>query len=253
MKTILKISALAVLLTSTGCGGGGSDANNNLEATVCPRVINGENCDPLGSPIVELNITSPKGAVSLCSGTVISSTKVLTAAHCFLTSNVASIVINNGRADINAVSYSIHPGVKVESNSIINDVAIVQAGSPINSPTLPILIGTTPQVGDMIGINGFGLDENGDLGTLKGGTMKISNVTANHVFAKYDGKLSNTCNGDSGGPATYTINGTVSVIGITSSGIKTDCSEGDETLFTNIQSSSVLDYLTAVAPEISIL
>lgn len=252
MKKTIKSLLITSLLISVGCGGSGG-SNSHVEATICPRVINGETCDPVGSPIVELNIISPKGAVSLCSGTVISSTKILTAAHCFLATNVSAIVVNNGTSLIDAVAYSIHPDVRVETNSIINDVAIVQTGSAINSPTLPILIGTSPQVGDTIGINGFGLDENGELGTLRGGTMKISNVTPNHVFAQYDGELSNTCNGDSGGPATYTINGAVAVIGITSTGVKTDCSEGDESLFTNIQSSSVLDYLSNVAPEIGIL
>ena len=166
MKKIVKDLAIIALLTTSGCGGG-SDSNSNLETTICPRVINGETCNPAGSPIVKLNIISPKGAVSLCSGTVVSSTKVLTAAHCFLATNVSAIIINNGTSSIDAVAYSIHPGVKIESSSIINDVAIVQAESPINSPTLPILLGTTPQTGDMIGINGFGLDENGALGTRR--------------------------------------------------------------------------------------
>jgi secreted trypsin-like serine protease len=252
MKIIAKITASGLLVGLVACGGGG-DSSGNKEVTVCPRIIKGQTCDELGSPIVELNIINNKGKTSLCSGTVISSTKVLTAAHCFLSVSVNSVIVNAGGTFHEAVSYSIHPNVAVSSNAIINDVALVQTGAAINAPTLPILVGTAPQVGDMIGINGYGLDESDNLGVLRGGTMKITNITTNHVIAAYTGEFSNTCNGDSGGPATYTKNGKVGVIGITSSGIKTDCSAGDETLFTNIQSQSVLDYLADVAPEIGVL
>lgn len=252
MKIATKITFAAFLIGLAACGGGGDDSGNK-EVTICPRVINGETCEESGSPIVELNIITNKGKTSLCSGTVVSPTKVLTAAHCFLSISVNSVIVNAGGTFHEAVAYSIHPNVAVSSNAIINDVAIVQTETAINAPTLPILLGTTPQIGDMIGINGYGLDESDNLGVLRGGKMKITNVTTNHVIAAYTGELSNTCNGDSGGPATYTKNGKVAVIGITSSGIKTDCSAGDETLFTNIQSRSILDYLADVAPEIGVL
>jgi len=253
MRKVRSLIALISALSISSCGGGGSDDNSgNTEVTVCPRIINGQSCDPAGSPIVKLSINPDQGPNSLCSGTVVTPYKVLTAAHCFILFNSGTISIDNGLSVIQASGHSVHPDVRFESNSILNDVAIVTTNTPINSPSLPISLSIAPESGDIIGINGYGLDEDATLGLLQGGTMRVTRISPNHVTAAYDGSLSNTCNGDSGGPATTTRNGEVAIVGITSSGIKTDCSEGDETLFTNIQSSSVLDYLADVAPEIEV-
>lgn len=241
--TIIAIFAL-------GCGGGGGDSDSHTAVTICPRVINGETCTPSGSPIVKLLISSVGGIQALCSGTAISSTMVLTAAHCFLTTNVLSVVVDTGDNFVNAKAINVHPNIQVNKNAIFNDVAIVETERPLGTPTLPIVLSQTVEPGDLIGINGYGIDESGIPGVFKGGTMKVSKVTVNHVGAIFDGSLSNTCNGDSGGPATLTLPAGVGIIGLTSSGLKTDCSSGDETLFTNLQSQSVLDFVTSLVPEV---
>jgi len=244
--------ALSVLAL-TSCGGGGSDSPKDNAVTICPRVINGQSCSPAGSPIVKIVITSPKGVQSLCSGTVISANKVLTAAHCFAFSNIASIDVESDTSSFSVNKFYIHPNLSQSGNALFNDVAIVQTKQSMNLSTLPILLSQTVSGGDKIGITGFGIDENGDLGSLKGGTMIVKDVTINHVSSQFDGKDSNTCNGDSGGPATFTIGDAVAIIGLTSTGIKTDCSTGDVTLFTNLQSQTVLDFITSIEPDIGTL
>lgn len=240
-----------VSFIALGCGGGGSgDSDSHTAVTVCPRVINGEACTPSGSPILKLLISSVGGVQSLCSGTAISSNTVLTAAHCFLTTNVLSVVVDTGSKFVNVSTINVHPSVQVSNNAIFNDVAIVVTNKSLDTPTLPIVLSQTVESGDLIGINGFGIDETGFPGIFKGGTMKVSKVTVNHIGAIFDGTLSNTCNGDSGGPATLTLPSGVGVIGLTSSGLKPDCSSGDETLFTNLQSQSVLDFITSIVPEV---
>lgn len=84
--------------------------------------------------------------------------------------------------------------------------------------------------------------------------MEVAMVTGNHIFARFD-ELSNTCNGDSGGPATYTVvdpNGAVSavgVVGITSTGTVQNCAPGDLSLFTNLQHPDILSFIAEVVPE----
>lgn len=254
---ILIIAPLFFILSACG-GGSSSDSSANNPVTICPRsfdarIINGQSCEAAGSPIVRLNVVSAKGVLSICSGSVVSSNKVLTAAHCFLIGNVASVSVENDQSVFPANKVFVHPEFAIGETALFNDVAIVQTTRSMNLPTMPILLSQDIKKGQKIGINGFGIDNSGEIGILKGGTMQISSVTTNHIGANFNGKDSNTCNGDSGGPATFTINNRPSVIGITSSGIKTDCSKGDVTLFTNIQSQNVLDFITSIVPEIGTL
>ncbi|MDZ4787206.1 MAG: trypsin-like serine protease [bacterium] len=251
MKRILSLISIVSVLFS--CGGGGSDAVSDNAVTICPRIINGESCSGIGSPIVEIEITSANGTVSLCSGSVITSNQVLTAAHCFAFTKVVKVDVVSDTTKFSVSKFSFHPDLGQSGNALFNDVAIVQTRKSLNLPTLPLVLSQTVEKGDQIGINGYGLDAEGNLGNLKGGSMTVSNITVNHVEAAFDGDGSNTCNGDSGGPATLTIGNTVGIVGLTSTGLNPKCQAGDVTLFTNTQSQSVLDYITSIAPDIATL
>ncbi|MCB0321633.1 MAG: trypsin-like serine protease, partial [Bdellovibrionales bacterium] len=119
-------------------------------------------------------------------------------------------------------------------------------------PTLPLLGSRDIQNGELVSIFGYGLDENQKIDVLKSGEMKVSGVTDNHIFAKFDGAGSNTCNGDSGGPAIYTFTKDGreidAVVGVVSTGEIVDCSAGDTTLFANAHSSSNLSFITQSVP-----
>jgi len=248
---VQRLLLIITVLALNACSGGGSGSSNtNNEVTICPRVINGQSCDDSGSPIVEIVSLSADGKESLCSGTAISADKVLTAAHCFAFTTIVKAVVKAGDNVVSVKKIFIHPGLAQTKNALFNDVAIIQTSKAHRAPTLPILLSQSVNSGDTVGINGYGLDEAGHLGALKGGSMKVNSVTVNHISATFNGGGSNTCNGDSGGPATETTAQGVGLVGLTSTGIKTDCGPGDVTLFTNLQSSDVLDFITSIVPDV---
>ncbi|WKZ57377.1 MAG: trypsin-like serine protease [Bdellovibrionota bacterium] len=247
--------ALIALGLASGCGGGGGD--DELSQNSCSllglstRIINGSACAESQAPVVRLSLIS-RNATALCSGTVISPTKVLTAAHCFLGPAISRVDVLVEGQTISATQAFIHPGVAVEprTKAVLNDVAVVELARPTTIAPVALYTSSSVGPGDVFSVFGYGLDERGFAGTLRSGEMRVEDLTENHIFARYEGEGSNTCNGDSGGPALLEIRGQPTLIGLTSSGANPDCGPGDLSLFQYIQNEGVLEFLRQVAPEI---
>jgi len=235
---------------------GGSPSNNACSDLNLPtKIINGTPCgNLLNSPVVRLVLIDPLGQQSVCSGSMITKKVVLTAGHCFLFSPTRVLVIyGNSLATgtaVEAESWNVHPGFTGSDNVVFNDVAVVRLPQDLPLPTLPILISSSVEPGDIISIFGYGTDENGniDFENLESGQMRVAAVTSAHIRADFNGEGSNTCQGDSGGPATFVINGVTHIVGLTSSGTIVECLEGDNSFFANIQNSSILAFLQNNVP-----
>jgi secreted trypsin-like serine protease len=257
LTSTTRLFTVLLLLALVSCGGGSGDNSDSPSTNACStlglntRIINGSQCAETGSPVVALNILSQDGNGSLCSGTVITKTHIVTAAHCFLDQNVQSVFVEIDGQRIFASKVSIHPDAKVDNNrqSAVNDVAVLEMNRDLNRPTVPLLLSRSIESGDIIAIFGFGLDENGRIGELESGEMQVSDVTTNELIADFQGEGSNTCNGDSGGPALFTTSnsGRAALVGVTSSGTLNTCLAGDKSFFTNIQKGSILSFIQSVA------
>lgn len=264
MKHSVKLLASLAVIALVGCtnGGGDGDGDGGGELpgfnSACSaiglneRIINGSQCvSETNSPVVRILI-SVGGRQALCSGTMITSRYVLTAAHCFSERPTsAAVLIGNDPTAVTRVA--VHPQFRRGETSFgvqagFNDVAILELASEVNVPTLPILISRDVNAGDSLAIYGYGLDENSELGTLRGGTAPIDEVTRDHITTKFDGSGSNTCEGDSGGPAAVNTAQGLAIVGLTSSGTVETCTPGDLSIYANVQSPDIINFIQDNAP-----
>lgn len=221
------------------------------------RILNGTQCSLTNSPVVQLSMLGRDGEIALCSGTLVTGNKILTAAHCFLEIDVVSVsALVEGR-DVPVSRVVVHPNASKETLPQ-NDVAIAELARAVDAPTMPIVLSRTILDDDIISIFGYGLNDDNIAGQLRSGQMRVITITPQFISAKYTDKGSNTCFGDSGGPAVMQITNSAGillagVVGITSFGTSAQCAEGDISSFTNVQGSSILNFITAQVPNIGVI
>lgn len=235
---------------------------NATLATAVPRIINGTPTNDFGAVAMVGDIYGYYG-----SGTLIAPQYVLTAAH------VAQGVANTaGRVKIGNTVYGtsqvfVYPGYKPSlfGTDQANDLAIYKLSSPVSGVT-PIEINrTTPYVGQLLTLVGYGgggtgdTGSNGDYGTKRVGTTPIDAVSSTLISWNFDNNSeSNTAPGDSGGPALVTLGGKYYVAGITSGGDSTTASLGDHSFDTRVDVyaswiDSILAGAAATLPTVSIV
>lgn len=225
------------------------------------RIINGTECEFGPSPVVFLKI-----GPAACTGTVISDTAILTAAHCFLDGADQSVTISSG-SDSNVIDFSrrvvVHPEAQIDDQQqlFFNDVALVFASSNLNLPTLPLIVSRSPEKDDIISIYGYGQSVPGQAGTniegvgsLRSGQTRLSRVSPTHLFADFQGVGSNSCFGDSGGPALGSITkdgeSILGIVGTVSGGTSESCDTGDLANYIRIESVSITEFIINQVPNV---
>jgi hypothetical protein len=104
--------------------------------------------------------------------------------------------------------------------------------------------------GDTLTILGYGVTDGANpvgSGVLRIGEMPVNDVTTDSIFSNYTPPtLSNTCFGDSGGPAfVENEKGGLSLAGIVSTGTNVMCAVGDRSAFTNLTNQALREFIEA--------
>lgn len=190
---------------------------------------------------------------SFCSGTLIDSKTVLTAAHCVrhYENNYAKIIITQKNSDEVFEDYShirkitLHPYYNKLNESSPYDFAIVELETPLKiSSSKNHLLYQTPNLSSPVELIGFGKTDEGLTGTKYHVVTKIQGINELQFTAGGEGK--DTCSGDSGGPVYQKDNyGNYYLIGVTShSANDADVFCGDKTIYG--KASLAFDWIRAL-------
>jgi V8-like Glu-specific endopeptidase len=209
-------------------------------------IVNGSSCTDSTASVAYLKLRDKDDKFyATCSGTVISSTAVLTAAHCL--DGTSGLTINFGSKEIPAASFSFHPGYKgTDSDSI--DVGVVIASSPLGQPIVPLLASRDARVNETVVIAGYGQSTlQAGAGTLRAGATSLSEVGTYYLVTNAGSNGSGACPGDSGGPVLVSIDGYWAVAGATST-LSGPCVVATNR-FANIRNSAAWSFILSKAPD----
>ena len=249
------------LFQLTGCDSDNIQSPPSI-IELCPapessqKIISGQRCPVFERSIGRLDLYDEEDNPGRCTAIIVSPSKILTAAHCF-NEFVFRAKITAGGESREVIRVVYHPEARFSGGRFEHDIAIAELESPLSFGVEPVTFAPQPQIGDTIYIVGYGrtsVEADTDVSSdgLFAGMMTVSNISNLFFDALYDGRSSNTCRGDSGGPA-YSFDqksGKLLLSGIVSSGTIESCTIGDVSTFTSFANLSNIAFIQAHAPEV---
>lgn len=216
------------------------------------KIVEGEKVEPsdaLTNSVVLIRTKTSSGQPGRCSGILLDSGYVLSAAHCFHVSNEATILFGSGsrpseqQVELPGVA-TIHPGYiplsLMHRQYATNDVALVKidtAAIPSYMVGLRIGLPADFAAGDDAVIAGYGAVRSlaavpppeqksealatspNAAGDLYRGTTTIERIDEEkrRIFFRSRNELTSSCHGDSGGPMLIQRDGALALVGIANS------------------------------------
>lgn len=234
MVSLVPVASLVLALAGTPPSTG--PATPSLDP-----IVGGEPTGELEYGAIVAIVTS---ASALCTGTVVDSRLILTAAHCLAelpaVSNLTVYYGNDlqGSMSAPAIGYGAHPEFDPEGREDIHDYGYVQLGSDFVAPDglIPPIVDQDEwdeamRKGTTVTLVGFGEDPDAEnpltsLGTKRKVDTEIRNFSAEGTEFFAGGEGHDSCQGDSGGPAIVKLeSGELRLAGITSRG-SDPCGDG---------------------------
>lgn len=220
------VAAVAACLLFSACADG-----PGVSASLGEHIVEGEVTTEYETvvAVVPQRIRCNDAPSVMCSGTLVASNAVLSAAHCFdsMRPGLAFEIVVGDSLDGDAESVPVaevvaHPGFDPQNRS--NDIAVLWLARSVRSVVpepLPAASSATPQAGTGVELVGFGVTSAGAVpdGAKRVGLGRIAEAFADTVVVSPEPSVS--CVGDSGGPL-FTDSG--QLVGVASSG-DTGCSE----------------------------
>ncbi|HYF48537.1 MAG TPA: trypsin-like serine protease [Planctomycetota bacterium] len=264
----MRLLLLAVALCLSVMAAAEDTAPRPLEDdTARPRIIDGTNVNASVFPTVGIIGDGLFGVDSFyCSGTLIASKYVVTAAHCVCDSFGQPILAGtDGRFRLGGTTYKtsriyVHSTYAGDFSFLEEgnfDVALFELDTAVTSVTptqLYLPPAAAPANGMLLTIAGYGLVGEGRFGvnenslpppegTIEFGTTTIQTVSPTFIKWVFDdlpppSNEANTSPGDSGGPAFLNDGGTLKLVAVTTGGSNFDASFGDNSFDTRVDSIS---------------